>query len=84
MSDLLRIADDADASDMDLLNDTLRHARCVRCTGTRGPLLGVPFIAICGRRAINLRVWEQRDRFPPDACEQCVRLFSQPCPKCGV
>lgn len=70
--------------DLDLLDDAKRHARCILCTGEPGDLVGVPFIAICGRRAINLRVWPDPAAFPPDACPECVALFDQPCPRCGA
>lgn len=73
-----------DTSDLDLLDDTHRHARCVICTGTRGDLIGVPFTAICGVRAINLRAWSNPECFPPDACDPCVALWDEPCARCGA
>lgn len=73
-----------DASDLDLLDDTCRHARCTICTGTTGPLVGVPFTALCGRRAINMRPWDDLASFPPDACPECVVMFDGgACPTCG-
>lgn len=68
--------------DLDLLDDARRHARCCICTGTHGDLVGVPFVAICGRRAINLRAWSDPACIPPDACDECVALFDQPCARC--
>ncbi|MBB3040998.1 hypothetical protein [Nocardioides soli] len=71
-----------DVSDLDMLDDAHRHARCCICTGTFGPLIGVPYRAICGRRAINLREWDDPMTFPPDACHDCLRLWSAGCPTC--
>lgn len=68
-----------DVDDLDLLDDTRRHARCVVCTGTRDELIGIPFIALCGRRAINLRRWGNPAAFPPDACEDCLALWGTGC-----
>ena len=72
-----------EVSDLDILDDSRRHARCVVCTNERGDLIGVPFVAICGKRAINLRAWSNPDAFPPDACPECVARFDHDCPTCG-
>lgn len=64
--------------DLELLGDCHRHARCTICFGS-GALLGVPFVALCGRRAINLRSWDYPDQIPPDACPECVAQWSAPC-----
>jgi len=70
--------------DLDLLDDSHRHARCTICTGTTGPLAGVPYIALCGRRAINLRTWDDPACFPPDACPACLTAWPLGCSQCGA
>jgi hypothetical protein len=68
--------------DLDMLDDDKRHARCTICTGTSGPLVGIPFVALCGRRAMNLREWDNPECFPPDACEDCVAMWGKRCHLC--
>lgn len=70
--------------DLDLLDDSRRHARCVICTGEPGDLIGVPYTALCGVRAINLRTWNQPECLPPDACEACVAMWDLGCQTCGA
>lgn len=70
--------------DLDLLDDTRRHGRCCICTGTYDDLIGVPFTALCGRRAINLRRWGDPSSFPPDACEACMAQWDLGCPTHGA
>ena len=70
--------------DLDLLDDSRLHARCVICTGERGDLVGVPFVALCGSRAINLRAWSNPACLPPDACGACVAMWDKGCPTCGA
>lgn len=69
--------------DLNLLDDSRRHARCTVCTGTRGDLIGVPFVALCGQRAINLRSWDDPASAPPDACPACLVAWPLNCPNCG-
>ncbi len=66
-----------DLSDLDLLDDEKRHARCPECTPE--PPLGVPFIAVCGVRTVW---WFYLSALPPNACKNCLATPS--CPKCGA
>lgn len=72
-----------DLSDLDLLDDELRHGRCISCGGGTGCMkLGVPFIAMCGKRAIWTSRLAEFDRpTPTNACPVCLlRLRLGPCP----
>ena len=65
--------------DLDLLDDELRHLCCGNCYPDL--TLGVPFIAVCGRRAVGFRGHSLK---PPDnACPDCLALVGEPCPECG-
>lgn len=73
-----------DLSDLDMLDDARRHARCLRCQ-PKNLALGTPFIALCGVRAIHLSSAFRRrgDIHPPDACPECKALWEAPCRICG-
>lgn len=67
-----------DASDLDMLDDAIRHASCTRCYPQ--PLtFGERFIAVCGREAISRGT--NTPRPPPNACEGCLR---RQCLRCGL
>jgi hypothetical protein len=70
-----------DLSDLDLLDDKRRHARCTYCQPLVGPL--EPFDALCGVRAISRGVPDDSDDPPPNACGPCKDLWHQPCVRCG-
>jgi len=74
---------DIDLSDLDMLDDTLRHGYCTACNGDEFPL-GTPFVALCGIKAVHLTRWEHPEAFPPDACPKCVELWDRPCRRCGA
>lgn len=75
--------EDVDLSDLGLLDDTKRHARCTACQ-PKDIGLAMPFIALCGTRAVYLTEWTEPDVVPPDACDECERLWFAPCLICGV
>jgi len=68
--------------DLALLDDETRHACCIICHPDDA--LGVPFTALCGRRAIAFR--GHADDPPPNACPDCLELWDEdePCPVCAA
>lgn len=73
---------DVDTSDLDLLDDDRRHARCLICY-PHVPLGGT-FIALCGRRALRMTD-EAPLTIPTNACPDCARLFGTvSCPNHGT
>lgn len=71
-----------DLSELDLLDDGRRHARCTACQP--GGLL-VPFMALCGVRAMHRNHPVTGGQVaPPDACGECKTLWDQPCAVCGA
>ena len=76
----MRTQTDVDLSDLDLLDDASRHARCTSCQPISKELQ--PFIALCGRRAIQRR--GPGHVTPPNACRDCVALWDEPCSRCGL
>ena len=70
-----------DLSDLDLLDDDGRHARCTYCQPDVHLL--EPFIALCGVRAVHRSVPVDSFYPPANACESCKELWDQPCARCG-
>lgn len=73
------IEEDLDLSDLDLLDDEQRHARCTVCF----PYGSIPFVALCGTRAIALTDCPA-DEVPVNACGECEHLWGRPCRRCGL
>jgi hypothetical protein len=69
----------ADLSDLDLLDDERRHGRCTRCYARNLPL-GTPFTAFCGVRTVW---WAHgvKGVVPPNVCPDCRTLTA--CVTCG-
>jgi len=66
--------------------DGLHHLWCKHChpewvARQLGAELGVPFVAVCGQRAVILARWQSEDT-PPGACAVCADP-STPCATCG-
>lgn len=70
-----------DLSDLEMLDDENRHARCTVCTPERPPL-GVPFVAWCGTKAVWLSYLTAADAVPVNACQDCLTLPT--CARCGT
>lgn len=69
--------DALELEDLDLLDDDVRHAKCMRCHSWFG-YLGVPFVAFCGRKAVWL---VELDQDPRPKCPACVN--NPTCATCG-
>lgn len=78
----MRTDERVDTSDLDLLDDGHRHARCTFC----GPVvqeLFQPFEALCGRRAVYRDDSVGPTEVPSNACPECLTLWDKPCRRCG-
>lgn len=67
-----------DLDDLVLLDDQRAHAFCPGCVDFK---LGVPFIALCGRRAIAFGGTSVV--IVPHSCPECEPLVSKPCTRPG-
>lgn len=70
-----------DLSDIDLLDDEHKHARCTFCQPDVAML--EPFVALCGVRAVHQGEGPAEQK-PVNACPECEVLWHQPCRRCGA
>lgn len=64
--------------DLDLLDDDTHHCRCLVCN-PHTPPYGV-YVALCGTRSL---LTNSLPGPPPNACEKCLAMWQDPCPRCG-